>query len=108
MYVAKAWPPHDGNGGRRAQMPTTGIHLLSAPSHSNSAPSSVSNKNFSSTFEKATRGSASNSEGDCGNPGGPLSVGLCAASMLGFGRFQEARMGKESKQIVLARGFVSS
>jgi hypothetical protein len=65
-------------------MPTTGIHLLSAPSHSNSAPSSVSSKNFSSTFEKATRGSASNSEGDCGNPGRPLSVGLCAVSMLGF------------------------
>lgn len=65
-------------------MPTTGIHLLSAPSHSNSAPSSVSNKNFSSTFEKAMRGSASNSEGDCGKPGRPLSVGLCAVSMPGF------------------------
>jgi len=85
-------------------MPTTGIHLLSAPSHSNSAPSSASNKNFSSTLEKATRGSASNSEGDCGNPGRPLSVGLCAVSMPGFCLgFQGARKGKESKQIVIAR-----
>jgi hypothetical protein len=62
-------------------MPTTGIHRLSAPSHSNSAPSSVSSRNFSSTVEKAMRGSASNCEGDCGKPDGPPSMGLWAFSM---------------------------
>lgn len=65
-------------------MPTAGIHLLKALSHSNSVPSSVSSKNFSSTFENDIRVSLSNSEGDLGKPDWipSPSVGLCDRSIV--------------------------
>lgn len=47
---------------------TTGTHLLNAVSHSNSVPSSVSKRNFPSSFEKEILSSASNADGDVGNP----------------------------------------
>jgi hypothetical protein len=54
--------------GEMDKRPTTGTHLLRSSSHSYSLPSSVSRMYLLSSRENETRGSASNAEGDCGNP----------------------------------------